>query len=231
MLKTLLVAATVGGLALPAVAARRQMTLTVDGARENARAPSTMVFCMPAPTGHVRLGANRSPALRWTAPPPGTRSLALMLFDDDVPADTKDVNQEGRRVAATAPRRRFYHWTVADLPADLRSIAAGAGGAGVVPRGRSAGTGPGRSGINDYTGFFARDAAMAGTYRGYDGPCPPWNDERTHRYAIQVLALDVRRLPLNNGFTGAQFERAARGHVLASGSTTLTYTTKQPASR
>jgi Raf kinase inhibitor-like YbhB/YbcL family protein len=229
VLKAALIAATIGALALPAGAAREQMTLTVKGAHENALAPAAMVFCTPAPSGHVRFGTNQSPSLRWTAPPPGTRSLALMMFDDDVPVDVKDVNQEGRHIEASAPRRRFYHWMVADLPAGLRSIAAGAGGAGVVPRGRSAEPGRARAGINDYTGFFANDAAMAGTYRGYDGPCPPWNDERIHRYVIRILALDVPRLPLSDDFTGAQFEDAARGHVLASGSTTVTYTTKQPA--
>ena len=231
MLTALLVATAAGGLALPTVAAERTMTLTVEEARQNARAPSSIAFCTPASTEHVRLGINRSPALRWTAPPAGTRSLALLMFDDDVPTEAKDVNNEGRRIAAMAPRRRFYHWTVADLPAVRRSIAAGVGGSGVAPHGRSAGSGPGRAGINDYTGFLAGNAAMAGTYRGYDGPCPPWNDERTHRYVVRILALDGPRLSLKDGFTGAQFEQAARGHVLASGSTALTYKTRQPARR
>lgn len=224
-------AAVMGALTVPAAAAERTMTLTVMGARDNARDPSPMVFCAPAAKGHVRLGTDRSPAMKWTTPPRGTRSLAILMFDDDVPADTRDVNKEGRSIPAEAARRRFYHWTLVDLPAELRSIGAGGGGSGVVPHGRAHRRGPGRSGINDYTGLFKNDPAMVGTYAGYDGPCPPWNDERVHHYVVRVLALDVRRLPLADDFTGAQFEQAVRGHVLGSGSVTLTYTTQQPAPR
>ena len=48
-----------------------------------------------------------------------------------------------------------------------------------------------RQGINDYTGWFAGDKDMAGNYFGYDGPCPPWNDEIPHRYVFTLYALDV----------------------------------------
>jgi hypothetical protein len=41
-----------------------------------------------------------------------------------------------------------------------------------------------RQGVNDYTGWFANDPDMAGEYYGYDGPCPPWNDERVHTYVF-----------------------------------------------
>ena len=51
-----------------------------------------------------------------------------------------------------------------------------------------------RQGINDYTGWFAGDKDMAGNYFGYDGPCPPWNDEIPHRYVFTLYALDVPRL-------------------------------------
>ena len=30
---------------------------------------------------------------------------------------------------------------------------------------------------------------MGGTYRGYDGPAPPWNDQRVHRYHFTLFAL------------------------------------------
>ena len=39
--------------------------------------------------------------------------------------------------------------------------------------------------------WFASDKDMAGDYHGYDGPCPPWNDEIPHRYVFTVYALDV----------------------------------------
>jgi phosphatidylethanolamine-binding protein (PEBP) family uncharacterized protein len=43
---------------------------------------------------------------------------------------------------------------------------------------------------------------MAGEYYGYDGPCPPWNDERVHTYVFTLYALDIPRLPLEGRFTG-----------------------------
>ena len=57
-----------------------------------------------------------------------------------------------------------------------------------MPRGKPGPDAPhgARHGINDYTGWFASDADMAGDYYGYDGPCPPWNDEIPHRYVSRV---------------------------------------------
>ena len=60
-----------------------------------------------------------------------------------------------------------------------------------------------RQGLNDYTGWFAGDADMAGTYRGYDGPYPPAHDLREHRYFFRVFALDVASLQLPERFTAA----------------------------
>ena len=57
-----------------------------------------------------------------------------------------------------------------------------------------------RQGINDYTGWFAGDKDMAGNYFGYDGPCPPWNDEILHHYVFTVYALDVPRLDIAGDF-------------------------------
>jgi Raf kinase inhibitor-like YbhB/YbcL family protein len=76
------------------------------------------------------------------------------------------------------------------------------------------GQGAVRHGINDYTGWFAGDAQMAGNYFGYDGPCPPWNDTIVHRYVFTLYALDIDRLPLDGAFTGQQARDAIKGHVL-----------------
>ena len=54
--------------------------------------------------------------------------------------------------------------------------------------------------MNDYTGWFAGDADMGGTYNGYDGPAPPWNDLRVHRYHFQLFALDIERYPVDGDF-------------------------------
>ena len=65
---------------------------------------------------------------------------------------------------------------------------------------------------------------MAGTYGGYDGPCPPWNDELVHHYHYEVFALDVESLGLDGEFDGEAVRNAMEGHVLASERVTATYT-------
>jgi Raf kinase inhibitor-like YbhB/YbcL family protein len=49
-------------------------------------------------------GRNVSPALRWTAPPRGTRAFAISMVDTDA---------------------RFRHWIAWGIPAVVRAIAAG----------------------------------------------------------------------------------------------------------
>ena len=80
-----------------------------------------------------------------------------------------------------------------------------------------------RQGLNDYTGWFAGDADMGGDYGGYDGPWPPFNDERLHRYRFTVYALDVDTLGLPPRTTGAEALAAISGHVLDQASITVTY--------
>ena len=95
-----------------------------------------------------------------------------------------------------------------------------------VARGKRTPPGPAGSvqGRNDYSGWFAGDAQMAGDYLGYDGPCPPWNDSIVHRYRFTVHALDVARLDLAPGFDLAQLRAAIAGHELAQATLTGTYT-------
>jgi Raf kinase inhibitor-like YbhB/YbcL family protein len=95
----------------------------------------------------------------------------------------------------------------------------------VTPRGKPGPNAPGggRHGVNDYTDWFAGDAQMAGDYYGYDGPCPPWNDEIVHRYVFTLYALDVDRLQVPTKFTGSDARNAMRGHVIAEASFTGRY--------
>jgi Raf kinase inhibitor-like YbhB/YbcL family protein len=65
---------------------------------------------------------------------------------------------------------------------------------------------------------------MHGNYYGYDGPCPPWNDERPHRYVFTVYALDVPRLAIEGRFGGLEVRKAVEHHVLAQASITGRYT-------
>lgn len=173
----------------------------------------------------VGFAANRNPQLRWNDVPAGTKSFALLVIDPDVPTVAEMVGKDGVEIPVDQPRTEFFHWAVVDIPAEVREIAAGACSDGVVPHGKATPNGPAgsRQGLNSYTGWFAGDASMAGDWRGYDGPFPPPNDLRLHRYFFRVFALDVERLDLPERFEGPDVLRAMHGHVLAEAATYGTY--------
>lgn len=202
------------------------MKLTSTSFADCQRIPGDHAFCMPDPAHHVCLGHNRNPQLTWLDAPAATRSFALLCHDPDVPSQGDDVNQEGRTIPASLPRVDFFHWVLIDLPATLTTIAEGEFSHAVTPRGKSGpqaahGT---RQGINNYTDWFASDHDMSGDYYGYDGPCPPWNDEIVHRYIFTVYALDIEKLPLQGRFGGPEVRAAMQGHILAEAALTGTYT-------
>lgn len=202
------------------------MKLTSQSIQDNQPIDGQFAFCIPNDKSHVCLGSNQSPALSWSDVPAGTRSFALICVDPDVPSVGDDVNIEGREVAADLPRVDFYHWVLVDLPATTHTLSAGQFSSEVTPCGKA---GPGaplgaRQGINDYTVWFAGDPDMRGDYYGYDGPCPPWNDQRVHRYVFTVYALDVDTLDVQGKFTGAEALSAIKNHVLGQASLTGTYT-------
>ena len=72
--------------------------------------------------------------------------------------------------------------------------------------------------------WFSNDAEMRGDYFGYDGPCPPWNDEIPHRYVFTLYALDIACCPVEGKFTGQQVRAAIQGHILAEAGITGVYT-------
>ena len=188
--------------------------------------PSDVSFCIPDPTTHVCLGKNLNPQLSWSDVPAGTRSFALICHDHDVPSKGDDVNQEGRSVPASLPRVDFFHWVLINLPATVNAIEQGEFSKEVQARGKpgpQAGHGS-LQGVNNYTDWFAGDNDMRGDYYGYDGPCPPWNDEIVHHYVFTVYALDVDKLPLEGKFGGPEVRAALQGHILAEASLTGTYT-------
>jgi Raf kinase inhibitor-like YbhB/YbcL family protein len=203
------------------------MQLRSDSFPNDGPIPGEFAFCVPADEGHVALAPNRNPHLIWSDAPAGTRSFALVCHDPDVPSKGDDVNQEGRTVPAELPRVDFFHWVLIDIPAEAREIAAGSHSDGVTARGKEPGPAScnqGVQGINDYTGWFAGDEAMRGDYGGYDGPCPPWNDEIVHHYHFTIYALDVESLGLSGSFTGQQVREAIEGHVLGQATWIGTYT-------
>lgn len=201
------------------------MRLESHSFTEQAAIPAEFAFADIASPGPIVLSSNRNPHLRWSDVPEGARSFALIALDPDVPSVGTDVNQAGRTVSTDLPRVAFSHWLVANIPADIKEIAAGQFSDGITARGKPS-EGPLNTiqGLNDYTSWFAGDAEMAGDYHGYDGPCPPWNDERMHHYIFTVYALSAATLNLPPRFTAAELKAAMQGHILASASLTGRYT-------
>lgn len=188
------------------------MRLHSDSFEPRGRLPVSLAF--GAAQG---FGGNRNPHLAWGDAPSGTRSFALLCEDHDAPTVAGMAGAPGIEIPVDQPRAIFVHWVMVDIPADVSRIAEGECSDGAVAHGKAAPPGPAgaRQGLNDYSGWFAGDAAMAGEYLGYDGPWPPPNDRRLHRYFFRLFALDVPRLAVPERFTAADVHRAMHGHVLA----------------
>jgi Raf kinase inhibitor-like YbhB/YbcL family protein len=201
------------------------MKLFSDGFKDGQRIPAEFAFGKPHPQTHLELSDNRNPQLAWSDLPPGCASLVLICHDSDVPSRPDNVNQEGVTVPASLPRVDFYHWGLVDLAPDGPAIRAGEFSDGVTPKGKKGPAGPRgtRQGVNNYTQWFAGDPAMAGDYFGYDGPCPPWNDEILHHYHFTLYALDVKRCPVEGPFTASDVLPAIQDHILGSARLTGIY--------
>lgn len=179
--------------------------------------PEKYAFGKHDPESHFTFAGNRNPHLAWDGVPEGTESLAVVCYDPDAPSVGDDVNQEGRTVSADLMRTTFFHWLLIDLPPNLREIKEGMHSLSVTPGGKQNASSPdgGVSGANDYTSWFAGQEGMEGVYLGYDGPAPPWNDERVHAYHFVVFALRCSSLGLSGKFSGHKVMKALRSHVLA----------------
>ena len=175
-------------------------------------------FCEPADVNHTRPGGNVSPHINWKNAPEGTKSFALFVVDPDAPASGDTANKDNMTIPKDAPRIDFYHWVVTNIPANRTRIEEGASARGVVPGGKPPGDREfGREGLNDYSRW------LEGDYAGWDGPCPPWNDERIHRYIFELFALDIENLHPSGPFTGPDAKVVMEGHILAKASFTGIY--------
>ncbi len=208
------------------------MGMTLESASIADAQPIPEVYAVAVPTKDGRAameGRDLSPHLRWSGEPVGTRSFAISVVDPDVPADRTRMGVEGLTLGDDEPRVRFAHWLVADIPATVHEIPEGADSAGFVAHGKP--PGPidvgGFSGANGYRGLFDGNPDLEGTYGGWDGPFPPWNDEHVHHYITTVYALDVDSLGLEAGFALDAFEAALDGHVLDRAAIVPTYTLNQ----
>lgn len=209
--------------ALPAAASAQmgkpRLDLKVSGIEDGKPVPGRFAYCVPDPGGKSRDGANLNPALRWYGAPLETKSYAVIVVDRDVPVSFDTANQEGRSLPRDMQRRDFYHWVLVDVPPGVTEIKEGEDSNGKPEGGKPTGAVPyGVTGRNDFAEVFK------GSFGGYDGPCPPWNDERLHHYHFKVYALDVPTLGLSGDFTGEQAMQAIAPHALAVGEVVGTYT-------
>ena len=195
--------------------------------------PDACAFGVLGPDKQYRWGANRNPHLAWSGLPDDTQSLVLINDDLDVPVKLDTFNKDGSVVAKDEQRRSLCHWILIDIDPAGEALMFGEFSEGVTVGGKpgpqaARGT---RQGINEYTDWFKNDEKMRGDYFGYDGPCPPWNDERPHRYVFTLYALDIPRLPVEGAFDKHAVLAAIHGHILAEASITGLYSLNPDAKR
>jgi len=205
--------------------AKPELTVTAEGIGSDSYIDNDYAFCIPAATGHVKEGSDKSIGISWSKGPEGTKSYAIIMVDPDVPTVFDDAGKEGKTLPDAMPRRSFYHWVLYDVPAEQSQIPAFTDSQEIVKHGKTELKTPyGTRGVNDYAPYFASNPERQGIYAGYDGPCPPWNDERIHHYHVKVFALDVASLGLKGPATGHQVTDAIAGHILAQGEVVGKYT-------
>jgi len=142
------------------------------------------------PDAQVQALGNTSPQLAWSGAPEGTKSYAVTCYDPDAPTGSG-----------------FWHWTVANIPADVTELVAGAGSpGGDLPKGA----------IQGRTDFGQP---------GFGGAAPPAG-HGPHRYIFTVFAVDVESLDVNADNSGAVYGFNLHFHTLAKASITATYENK-----
>lgn len=123
-------------------------------------------------------GLDVSPQLSWTGFPDEARSFTVAMFDPDVPTASG-----------------FWHWAVANIPASVTGLPAGAGDGGGLPG-------------NAVT--LPNDVG----YRRYIGPAtPPGNGP--DRYFLVVHAVDVDELEVSAASTPAYLDFLLFSHAIA----------------
>lgn len=202
------------------------LKVKVDSIKNGGTLANKYAFCVPAAQGHTTAGSNINPSISWSKGPRGTKSYAVILYDTNSPAEHREMmNKEGMTMTADIKRHDFYHWVLADIAPKVTSIKEGANSSARVLHGKPATpSAAGVKGLNDYTKVTAANDAMKGQYYGYDGPCPPWNDELVHHYHFTVYALSVSSLNLPKDFDGPAAQDAMKGKILAQGELLGLYT-------
>lgn len=208
-------------LAAPSLAVE-SLTVKVQGIeKDNDLIPVEQAYCKPTEDGKSENGINRRPSVVWSKGPEGTKSYAIVMVDPDVPTDFTDAGKEGKTIPASMERQDFYHWAQVDIPASAEGFPSGSGNEYPNQQPRFLGM----PGLNSYAKFYTDKPK--GEYTGYDGPCPPWNDERMHHYHFKVFALDVETLGLKKKFAPEDAVKAMESHIIAKGERVGTYTLNQ----
>lgn len=193
------------------------MMITISAFENGSSIPEQYAYCKMDPAHHTTRGENKNPKIVWSDLPNGTKSLVIICVDDKVPSVFSEANKEGAVISKDVPRIDFYHWVLIDVDPNLDEIKEGEDSNGVTEGGKEPGKKSyGVTGINSYSN--------GNKYGGYDGPCPPWNDELMHEYHFRLYALNVSTLHLNGNFTGPDVLKAMEGHVLEKAQWTGIYT-------
>lgn len=221
-----LLAAAAAAVMISGAASAATLKVHVDKLKNGGVIANKYAFCVPAAQGHTTGGANINPSISWSKGPRGTKSYAIILYDTKAPAEHREMmNKEGVTMTADIKRHNFYHWVLVDIPPKVTSIKEGADSNARVMHGKPATpAAAGVKGLNDYTKVTAANDAMKGQYYGYDGPCPPWNDDVVHAYHFAVYALSAGSLNLPKDFDGPAAQDAMKGKILAQGETVGLYT-------
>ena len=163
-------------------AAKAPFVLMSPDIKAGAKIPESHVLHAMGCTGN-----DVSPALSWSGAPAATKSLALTIYDPDAPTGSG-----------------WWHWSVYNIPANVTSLAEGAG---------------------DSTGHLLPAGAMQGPTDfgrpGYGGPCPPKGE--VHHYHFTLFALDVDKLDIPPGVTAAYVGFNLHMHTIATAKLTAIY--------
>ncbi|MGH1349379.1 MAG: YbhB/YbcL family Raf kinase inhibitor-like protein [Methyloligellaceae bacterium] len=130
-------------------------------------------------------GGNISPALKWTGAPKGTKSFVITAYDPDAPTGSG-----------------WWHWTLANIPANVTSLPANAGNGKNLPKGAL-------QTKSDY-----------GT-TGFGGACPPPGE--VHRYIFTVYALKTDKLAIKADSSNALVGFMTKANAIAQASITAVY--------